>query len=188
MARRSARARKPVEVEEDVMEEEQEQEPEPQPESEPEQESEQEDREDEAEQGDNEEQRSLQFNEELSWRPAKPIPTATLINRLERLSQELAEFEQGDIDLESLKDVASKLGHRNLLQHKDRGVKAYTACCLVDLLRLFVPDAPFTDDQLKVRFIDPRILLSSIANKLPDDVCTLYQRHRSGSPGPYQPL
>lgn len=97
------------------------------------------------------EQHSLQFSDELSWRPAKPIPSATLLDRLERLSKELAEFDQGGVHLDSLKDVAASLAHRNLLQHKDRGVKAYAACCLVDILRLFVPDAPFTDDQLKVR-------------------------------------
>ncbi|KAG5984295.1 hypothetical protein E4U55_005358 [Claviceps digitariae] len=98
------------------------------------------------------EQRSLEFDEELSWRPAKPIASATLLDRLERLSKELADFDQGGVQLDSLKDVAASLAHRNLLQHKDRGVKAYTACCLVDILRLFVPDAPFTDDQLKMIF------------------------------------
>ncbi|KAM4054732.1 sister chromatid cohesion protein pds5 [Hirsutella rhossiliensis] len=98
------------------------------------------------------EMRSLRFREELSWRPAKPIPSATLVARLERLSKELADFDQGEVQLDSLKAVAASLAHRNLLQHKDRGVKAYTACCLVDILRLFVPDAPFTDDQLKMMF------------------------------------
>ncbi|KAK1245146.1 hypothetical protein MKX08_004775 [Trichoderma sp. CBMAI-0020] len=98
------------------------------------------------------EHQSLKFNEELSWRPAKPIPSGTLLTRLEKLSKELADFEQGEVDLSSLKDVSAQLAHRNLLQHKDRGVKAYTACCLVDILRLFVPDAPFTDDQLKMMF------------------------------------
>lgn len=153
MARRRARAQTPVveeeeEEEEVVMEE---------PQSD--QESEQEDQDEASEQDEPEqasepeaegEQHSLQFNEELSWRPAKPISTGVLLGRLERLSRELAELDQGSTNLESLKDVASKLGHRNLLQHKDRGVKAYTACCLVDILRLYVPDAPLTDDQLKV--------------------------------------
>lgn len=123
--------------------------PETDPESGPEQETaaEQQDDDDEEEM----EQRSLEFDEELSWRPAKPIASATLLGRLERLSKELADFDQGGVDLDSLKGVAASLAHRNLLQHKDRGVKAYTACCVVDILRLFVPDAPFTDDQLKVR-------------------------------------
>ena len=99
---------------------------------------------------DADELKSLQFNQELSWRPAKPIASGTLVARLESLSKELAEFDQGDVDLESVKGVAEKLAHRNLIQHKDKGVKAYTACCLVDILRLYVPDAPFTGDQLKV--------------------------------------
>ncbi|KAI5465779.1 armadillo-type protein [Mariannaea sp. PMI_226] len=143
MARRRARVEKPAEVEEEeeVMEQDQ-----------PEQEVEEEEVDQGSEQGDDVELRSLQFDEELSWRPAKPIPTGTLLGRLERLSKELAELDQGATDLESLKDVAGKLGHRNLLQHKDKGVKAYTACCLVDILRLYVPDAPFTDDQLKMMF------------------------------------
>lgn len=123
------------------------------PEHEPEAESQ------EAEGGYEGEHGSLRFNEELSWRPAKPIPSGTLLTRLEKLSKELAEFEQGEVDLSSLRDVAAQLAHRNLLQHKDRGVKAYTACCLVDILRLFVPDAPFTDDQLKVGKISFDVLL-----------------------------
>lgn len=30
-----------------------------------------------------------------------------------------------------------------------RGVKAYAACCLADLLRLYAPDAPYTADELR---------------------------------------
>ncbi|KAF8726601.1 hypothetical protein AX14_007667 [Amanita brunnescens Koide BX004] len=32
--------------------------------------------------------------------------------------------------------------------HKDRGVKAYAACCLADVLRLYAPDAPYTQPEL----------------------------------------
>lgn len=113
------------------------------------------------------EHQSLKFNEELSWRPAKPIPSGTLLTRLEKLSKELADFEQGEVDLDSLKDVSAQLAHRNLLQHKDRGVKAYTACCLVDILRLFVPDAPFTDDQLKVGSPSFGTVVVLLANLIP---------------------
>ncbi|KAF5026647.1 hypothetical protein F66182_1273 [Fusarium sp. NRRL 66182] len=148
MARRRARAEKPAEVEEaeDEVVEQEEEEQEPEQEQEPEEH-------DEASGSDEEgEQRSLEFDEELSWRPAKPIQTSTLIKRLDKLSKELSELEQGATDLDSLNNVAKQLGHRNLLQHRDRGVRAYTACCLVDILRLCVPDAPFSDDQLKMMF------------------------------------
>jgi sister-chromatid-cohesion protein PDS5 len=158
MPRRSTRAKQPdpvVDEDEHMQEEEQAPEPEPEPVSEAEPNAEAADNdgnEDEDEDEDEDmEQRALEFDEELSWRPAKPIPSATLLDRLERLSKELADFDQGAVRLDSLKDVSASLAHRNLLQHKDRGVKAYTACCLVDILRLFVPDAPFADDQLKVR-------------------------------------
>ncbi|KAF5656349.1 sister chromatid cohesion pds5 [Fusarium heterosporum] len=143
MARGRARVQKPVEVEEEeeeVVEQEEEQEQEHEAP-------------DQASENDEEsEQRTLEFDEELSWRPAKPIPTGTLIKRLDKLSKELSELDQGATDLDSLQNVAKQLGHRNLIQHKDRGVKAYTACCLVDILRLCVPDAPFSDDQLKMMF------------------------------------
>lgn len=140
MARRRAKAQEAQEPEpeEDVVQ---------QPDSD---EVEEDDAEEAGQREEREGEQSLKFNEELSWRPAKPIPTGTLIPRLERLSAELSEFDQGAVNLESIKDVAEKLAHRHLLQHKDKGVKAYTACCLVDILRLYVPDAPFTSDQLKV--------------------------------------
>lgn len=140
------------------------------------------------EDGDNEELQTLQFDEELSWRPAKPIGSATLVARLERLSKELAEFDQGAVDLESIKDVAEKLAHRNLLQHKDKGVKAYAACCLVDILRLYVPDAPFTSDQLKVCPLLLRVWYSAQLTSMIDDVRTLRQGHPSGATRPIEPL
>ncbi|KAF4505384.1 hypothetical protein G6O67_007341 [Ophiocordyceps sinensis] len=143
MPRRRARRQEPVEEEQEEDDHVHDEAPDP-PQQEPHSEPEAGD--------DAQEMRSLRFHEELSWRPAKPIPSATLVARLERLSKELADFDQGEVQLESLKAVAASLAHRNLLQHKDRGVKAYTACCLVDILRLFVPDAPFTDDQLKMMF------------------------------------
>lgn len=92
----------------------------------------------------------LQFDEELTWRPGKPIPVSTLIPRLKRLSRELHGMEQDHVNLDSLVAVSEALGQRNLLAHKDEGVRAYTASCMVDILQLSAPDAPFTPDQLKV--------------------------------------
>ncbi|KAM0482886.1 hypothetical protein ACHAP7_003987 [Fusarium lateritium] len=143
MARTRGRVEKTaVEEEDEVVEQEEEQQ----------QEHEEHDHDQASENDEEGEQRALEFDEELSWRPAKPIPTGTLIKRLDKLSKELSELDQGATDVESLQTVAKQLGHRNLLQHKDRGVKAYTACCLVDILRLCVPDAPFSDDQIKMMF------------------------------------
>lgn len=93
---------------------------------------------------------SLQFNEPLSWRAGKPIATAELLRRLEALADELREMDQEDVDKESFKVVAKELSGQNLLSHKDKGVRAYVACCLVDLLKLCAPDAPFSASKLKV--------------------------------------
>jgi sister-chromatid-cohesion protein PDS5 len=93
---------------------------------------------------------SLQFNETISWKPGKPIPTATLINRLTDLHKELSELEQEDVDRASLASAAQDLAHVHLLHHRDEGVKALTACCLADMLRLHAPDAPYTANELTV--------------------------------------
>jgi sister-chromatid-cohesion protein PDS5 len=93
----------------------------------------------------------LAFDEPLSWRAGKAIPTTELLRRLDVLSKELKDMNQELVDKDSLTKVAKELAGQNLLGHKDRGVRAFTACCLVDILCLSAPDAPFTPSQLKVR-------------------------------------
>ena len=92
----------------------------------------------------------LQFNETLSWRAGKAIPVADLLRRLQALSKEMREMDQDEDERESFTTVAKELASPNLLSHKDKGVKAWTACCLVDILRLCAPDAPYTAQQLRV--------------------------------------
>lgn len=92
----------------------------------------------------------LRFNESLSWRVGNPIAIADLLRRLQALAKELRELEQEDIPREAFTKVAKELVSPNLLAHKDKGVKAFVACCLVDILRLCAPDAPYTEQQLKV--------------------------------------
>ncbi|KAK3399126.1 putative SPO76 protein [Sordaria brevicollis] len=92
---------------------------------------------------------ALEFNEPLTWRPGKPISIDTLLKRLDALSKELSELDQENVDTDSLVKVAKDVASHQLIQHKDKGVRAYTACCIVDILRLCAPDAPFTPSQLK---------------------------------------
>ena len=102
------------------------------------------------EQGMADAQQSLQFNEPLSWRPGRAIPIDTLLKRLDKLSKELSEFDQELVDHASLTDIAKDVISLQLLTHKDKAVRAYTACCVVDILRLCAPNAPFTPTQVKV--------------------------------------
>lgn len=92
----------------------------------------------------------LQFNEPLSWRAGKPIAVADLLRRLQALFKEMRGMEQEENERDSFTNVAKDLASPNLLGHKDKGVKAWTACCLVEILRLCAPDAPYTGQQLKV--------------------------------------
>jgi sister-chromatid-cohesion protein PDS5 len=95
--------------------------------------------------------RRLRFNEPLSWRVGKSaIPVADLLDRLQTLAQELRKMEQEEIDKDSFRKVSQELTNGHLLAHRDKGVRAWTASCIVDILRLCAPDAPFTANQLKV--------------------------------------
>lgn len=93
----------------------------------------------------------IRFNEPLSWRAGKPIATTDIVKRLDKLSKELTELDQDWEHKDSLTKVAKDLCSANILGHKDKGVKAFAACCLVDILKICAPDAPFTPSQLKVR-------------------------------------
>ena len=92
----------------------------------------------------------LQFNEPLSWRAGKSIPVAELLRRLQTLWKEMRDLEQEENERQSFTNVAKQLASPNLLAHKDKGVRAWTAACLVEILRLCAPDAPYTGQQLKV--------------------------------------
>lgn len=92
----------------------------------------------------------LQFKEPLSWRAGKAIAVGELLRRLQALAMEMKAMDQEETERESLTGVAKELVSPNLLAHKDKGVRAWTAHCLVDVLRLCAPDAPYTGPQLKV--------------------------------------
>lgn len=92
----------------------------------------------------------LRFKQELNWRAGRPIAVAELLRRLESLARELQSYEQDEVAVESLQTAAKELASQQLLSHKDKGVKALTASCLVDIFRLCAPNAPYTQQQMKV--------------------------------------
>ncbi|KAJ4331601.1 Sister chromatid cohesion protein pds5 [Ascochyta clinopodiicola] len=96
--------------------------------------------------------RPLKFKQTLVGRPGKHISVGDLLTRLESLLNELRTMDQDEAHRESLAPVAQELAHQSLLQHKDAGVRAWTCCCLVDMLKLFAPDAPYPASKLKEIF------------------------------------
>ncbi|KAF9527490.1 cohesin-associated protein Pds5 [Crepidotus variabilis] len=88
----------------------------------------------------------LAFHEKLA---GKGVTTDALLKKLKTLHQQLAALDQDTVETNSLATVRTELILTSLLLHKDRGVKAYTACCLADILRLYAPEAPYTQHELR---------------------------------------
>ncbi|KAJ1816937.1 Sister chromatid cohesion protein pds5, partial [Coemansia sp. RSA 2675] len=82
----------------------------------------------------------------------KAIPIAELYKQLKKLSKELNGLEQETVDTQSLDSVTRQLLAPSLLRHKESGVVAYVACCIADILRLYAPEAPYSDDEIKAVF------------------------------------
>ncbi|CAN9310066.1 unnamed protein product [Alternaria alternata] len=96
--------------------------------------------------------KKLKFKQTLVGRPGKQIGVSDLLTRLEALHDELRTIDQEEAHRDSLMPVAESLAHQSLLQHKDNGVRARTVCCIVDMLKLFAPDAPYPASKLKEIF------------------------------------
>ena len=96
----------------------------------------------------------LQFSQPLSWRAGRPISVADLLKRLQALAAEMHEMDQDEDEAfrSSFTKSSKELADPQLLDHKDKGVRAWVACCAVDVLRLCAPDAPFTERQLRVSY------------------------------------
>ncbi|KAI1314319.1 hypothetical protein EDD11_002303 [Mortierella claussenii] len=91
-------------------------------------------------------------NQELQFRQKLTGSAADLLKKLKELHEELKAMEQETVDTASLQSVSKQLVDSSLINHKDKGVRIYTACCIADILRLYAPDAPYTSNNLKVIF------------------------------------
>ncbi|KAK3701412.1 Sister chromatid cohesion protein pds5 [Vermiconidia calcicola] len=94
----------------------------------------------------------LQFNEPITWRPGKAIAVSELLRRLETLCEELTSMSQEDADRETLVPKAQELASPQLMEHKDKGVKASALLCIMEMFRLLAPNAPYKKGQLKQIF------------------------------------
>lgn len=99
---------------------------------------------------------------------------AELLKRLEALAHELHHHEQEELDTSSLNKVSHELASGHLLAHRDKGVRAWTCCAIVDILRLCAPDAPFTASELKDIFT---AIITSIIPALADPSNAYNEQH-----------
>lgn len=88
----------------------------------------------------------LKFQEKLLGRTT--TSTDVLLKKLKILHDELASLEQDRPGEYALENVDKELIHQSILLHKDKGVKAYAACCIADVLRLTAPVAPYEPREL----------------------------------------
>lgn len=87
----------------------------------------------------------LKFNEKLV---GKGLTTDALLKKLKVLHAELATLDQETVDTKTIAGPCRELISPSMLLHKEKGVKAYVACCLADMLKLYAPDAPYTAAEL----------------------------------------
>ncbi|SCU89444.1 LANO_0D04940g1_1 [Lachancea nothofagi CBS 11611] len=90
----------------------------------------------------------LEFNLSIVSTIKDNISTQQLLERLAQLQEELSSLKQETVELGTVHKYKSDLIHKKILKNKDHGVRAFTACCLSDILRLYAPDAPYTDKEL----------------------------------------
>ncbi|RKO98820.1 hypothetical protein CXG81DRAFT_6295, partial [Caulochytrium protostelioides] len=76
------------------------------------------------------------------------LTTSVLVERLKTLQSQLMALEQDSVEVASLKRVSRELIDERLLLHRDKAIKILTACCLAECLRLYAPEAPYTDHEL----------------------------------------
>jgi sister chromatid cohesion protein PDS5 len=108
---------------------------------------------------------ALQFDEPLTWRAGKPIAVIELLRRLRTLHGELQSMDQDEAVRDSLVPKAQELANQQLLSHKDKGVKAWTLTCIVEMFRLLAPDAPYKGGQLRQIFdIFASLVIPALAN------------------------
>ncbi|RXW15368.1 hypothetical protein EST38_g10488 [Candolleomyces aberdarensis] len=93
---------------------------------------------------------------------------------MKTLHTQLAALDQDHVDVQSLGTARKELVHSSILLHKDRGVKAYAACCLADILRLYAPDAPYTQNELRDIF---QFFFRQLSNGLKGSEATYYNEY-----------
>lgn len=100
----------------------------------------------------------LRFKEPLQ---ANGISASELRGRLQTLHKELTEIGQGNLDTSQLDPYSQELIKPSFIRHKDKSVQAMVACNLADILRLYAPNAPFSQSEIKILF---RFLLAQLVS------------------------
>lgn len=77
---------------------------------------------------------------------SKAAENKELTSRLKALHVALSLLTQNEEERENLKNlktIAGQLVSKRLLAHLEKDIRALACCCIVDILRIFVPESPF---------------------------------------------
>ena len=89
----------------------------------------------------------------------KAVENKELLSRLKSLHLALSELSQDEEEreqLKNLKTIAGQLVSKRFLSHSDKNIRALVCCCIVDILRIFVPESPFRSTQNPRSFFDSK--------------------------------
>ena len=81
-----------------------------------------------------------------------------LVARLNELHDALGKIDQEERP-KGLQSTAAQLISDKLLNNADKEIRLLTACCLVDILRIYAPEAPYSDEEMVAVF---EILISQL--------------------------
>lgn len=81
----------------------------------------------------------------------KPISSKELISRLRKISEHLISVDNLE-DPQHYVKLAHDLANKKLLKHQNLGVRVHACCAISDILRLFIPDAPFSPSSMAAIF------------------------------------
>lgn len=72
-----------------------------------------------------------------------------LIKRLVKVSDHLSQLEQG-IETKTIDHTAAALIQEPIIKNKEKDVRLLCACCLADIIRIYAPEPPYNEKQLRV--------------------------------------
>jgi sister-chromatid-cohesion protein PDS5 len=77
------------------------------------------------------------------------VKKAELLNYLNSLHKSLSGLSQNAIDHpKGLTKIAQQIISERILSYSDKDVVLLVSCCIVDILRVYAPDAPYKDEEM----------------------------------------
>lgn len=98
------------------------------------------------------------------WLATANVPHNKMFLDLQQAATCLTDMDQSPSAsaLESMKPFLNAIVKSELLKHQDRDVKLLVATCVCEITRITAPEAPYSDDVLKVPSIYPSYLIMLI--------------------------